>query len=180
MALEQLTDVMPVQRGLAAALEKGVIQWAPMPTWRGVVAVAGWAIGGLAAGTLLTVLGGLLLGFVLRDRNLGCSLGALASLLAPVVSFAVPLLVSGFGFVRHVWPSYVLASILLGWAVTTWARLAWSGARCAVQPRLAPSWSAAVFVLGCVLIWRLASEVAFLPSTLFQLAIASAVVPAGP
>lgn len=138
-----------------------------------------WLVGGLAAGVVLLLAGGLLLGALLRDRAIGRVVGALAALFAPIFSLAVSLVLAHYAGRAGV-AGLVLGGLLAVLVVVRWALLAWGAARQATRPLLPPAGCAAVFSLGSVLVWRLANEVAFLPGIELQLVLPDATPPGFP
>lgn len=133
--------------------------------WRVIVFAAAWLVGGVACGAVLVGLGSAILGALLRDRPVGSSFAAVASLFSPIAAFATGMALAADVWVIHRrdWLATALVGALALWSVVGWTVLAATAARRVDRPRLRPAWCAASFALASIVVLRIASEAAFLP-----------------
>lgn len=170
-ALRERGERIAPQASLMGSVARSSLSQAP-PLWRIAAAAGAWLGSGVASGAIVVGLGGALLGALLRDREAGRRLGALTSPFAPVFAFA-----TGVAFGAEVvlargprdWPATAVAASLALWAVASCGAVAWTAARQVARPLLSPVWCGAGFAIASIVIWRIASEAAFLPVTLLRL-----------
>lgn len=164
-ALHQRFELSAPQANLMATVASGVVSPTP-PAWRIVVGAAAWLVGSVAWGVVVVGLGGAILGALLRDRPLGRRLGAVASLLGPILAFASGVALSAGVVVvdgHRDWLATALVGALALWPVLGWGLLAAAAARRTARPRLPPVWCAAGFAVASIAVLRIASEASVLP-----------------
>jgi hypothetical protein len=162
-ALHQRFELPAPQANLMGTVATGVV--ASAPTWRIALGVAVWLAGSIACGAVLVELGGALLGALLRDRQLGGRLGAVAILFAPIFALASGVALTAdvvWVHGRRDWLAVAVVGVLALWPVAGWGALARAAARHVARPRLPPAGCAAGFAVGfaiaVVVVQRLASE----------------------